>query len=340
MKYKNYALICYFLVLVGALFTGCSDLREPVPTNSPAALEVHSPGWLRLNSPEFHGLIIRNNQWDWDACQRCHGEDFKGGISGIACSSCHPTIPHPRDWIIPDSENFHGKAVRAANWQMSECLGCHGQDYAGATTGVSCLTCHPATPEDCTVCHGGVDNLTGAPPEDLDGNRDADARGVGAHTAHLSEGQLAVGFGCGTCHVVPDSLYAAGHVDSDLPAEVSFSKLALVDDADPTWQAESESCQNAYCHGNWRLLKSESGFGFIYSADSLQGNSASPTWTDPTTVTCGTCHNLPPQGHTPYQLNECTNCHFSVIDASGLLIDKTKHVNGNVNVFGQEYPIF
>ncbi|MFQ6113891.1 MAG: cytochrome c3 family protein [bacterium] len=339
MKHKSYV-IYYIAVFVGLLFIGCSDLREPVPTNSPATLEVHPSGWRQVNSPDFHGLFVRNNQWDWDACKSCHGENFDGGISKVACSSCHATIPHPSGWVNPGSENFHGKAIRQANWQMSGCLGCHGQDYRGASTGVSCITCHPATPEDCIVCHGGVDNLTGAPPEDLDGNRDTEFRGVGAHTAHLSEGQLTLGFECETCHVVPDSLYAPGHVDSDLPAEVNFSNLALVDNASPLWQGVSESCQDAYCHGNWSLLKSESNFSFIYTADSIEGNAASPTWTDPTTVSCGTCHDLPPKGHTQVQLNQCVGCHGSVVDDNGVIINKEKHVNGNVNVFGQEFPIF
>ncbi|MFQ6114986.1 MAG: CxxxxCH/CxxCH domain-containing protein [bacterium] len=290
MKYKKYFLNYYIFILLGFLFTRCSDLREPVPTNSPANLSVHPFAWsdtTQVDSPDFHSNFFQSIRWDLKRCQQCHGVDYQGGIA-----------------------NF------------------------------SCLTCHPATPEDCVVCHGGVDNMTGAPPEDLNGNRDTEFRGVGAHTAHLSEGQFSLGFECETCHVVPDSFYAAGHVDSNLPAEVIFSKLALVDKADPTWQIESESCQNAFCHGNWSLLKSESGFSFIYSADRIEGNLASPTWTDPTTVTCGTCHDLPPKGHIPYQLNECSNCHIFVIDADGLIIDKSKHVNGNVNVFGQEYPIF
>jgi predicted CxxxxCH...CXXCH cytochrome family protein len=287
MKYKNSQLIFFLYIFVGFALIGCSELREPIPTNPPAETEVHPSGWLTVDSPEFHGEFIKNIGWDLKRCQQCHGVDYTGGIANT-----------------------------------------------------SCLTCHPSTPEDCTVCHGGVDNLTGAPPEDLDGNRNTDARGVGAHTAHLSEGALALGFECETCHLVPDSFFAPGHVDSDLPAELNFSNLALVDNANPVWQGESETCQNSYCHGNWSLLKSESGFDFIYEADMIQGNAASPKWTDATTVTCGTCHDLPPNGHTSFELNECANCHGTVIDANGLIINKEKHVNGNVNVFGQEFPIF
>lgn len=274
-------------MLIGLVLSRCSDLRDPIPTNSPAELEVHPEDWLDETSPDFHGRFIQNIGWNLKNCQQCHAADYTGGIANT-----------------------------------------------------SCLTCHPATPEDCTVCHGGADNLTGAPPEDLSGNQTTDSRGVGAHTTHLNGVSLSTGFECGTCHVVPASFDTPGHVDSQLPAEVLFSNLALTDSATPNWDTNAASCMNAYCHGNWSLAKAESNFQFIYAADNIAGNASSPTWTDPATVTCGTCHNLPPVGHNPSGLDTCAGCHSSVIDANGDIIDKSKHVNGQVNVFGQEFPMF
>lgn len=273
--------------LTALAMTGCSDLRNPVPTNPAAETEVHPEGWLNVDSQNFHGRFLQGIGWDLRSCQQCHGTDYRGGIADV-----------------------------------------------------SCLTCHPATPEDCVVCHGGVDNLTGAPPEDLAGNRAEGAVGVGAHSAHLTGEEFSDGIECESCHLVPDSFYATGHVDSDLPAEVTFSNLTLADSANPTWQRNAATCANAYCHGNWSLAKSQSNFSFIYTAEQIEGNAAMPTWTDAATVVCGTCHDLPPKGHTPFQLTECTNCHSSVVDADGNIADKSKHVNGMVNVFGQEFPVF
>lgn len=270
-------------------------------------------------------------------------------VAAAGCSDLEKPLPsnaepeleaHPEGWADANSANFHGLFIRNHGWDLDNCKQCHGADYTGGISETSCLTCHPATPEDCVVCHGGVDNQTGAPPEDLDGNVTTTARGVGAHTAHLDGESLSDGIPCSSCHVVPATFATSGHADSDLPAEITFGAIALTDSANPTYDVANASCADAYCHGNWRLPKSASNSTFVYTADFIEGNRAAPVWTDPSTAACGTCHGLPPTGHTPFELSQCTNCHGSVIDAAGTIIDKSKHVNGQVNVFGQEYPIF
>ncbi len=275
------------LILSWLIYSGCSDLNEPVESNLKPEISAHPVGWVNVNSGEFHGLFIRDIDWDLRNCQECHGVDYAGGIANS-----------------------------------------------------SCLPCHPKTPEDCIVCHGGVDNLTGAPPEDLEGNVVPTAHGVGAHTAHLEGDEFAAGFECHTCHAVPDSFYAPGHIGADSQAEVMFENLALADGAQPIWNSDAETCANSYCHGNWALAKEQSDFDNFYTGDEMTGNNASPVWTDPESVDCESCHNLPPTGHIPFELNVCTNCHSAVVDADGNIVDKTKHVNGQINVFGQERPIF
>lgn len=247
---------------------------------------------------------------------------------------------HPDGWLSKPSPNFHGIFIREQiAWDLSNCQQCHGTDYAGGAVNSSCLPCHEETPEDCIVCHGGVENLTGAPPLDIDDNVNVSARGVGTHTAHLEGRVLADGVECAECHTVPAAYDAPGHVDSDLPAEVIFSGLALNDGAQPAYTSNSASCSNAYCHGNWSLSRAESQYPNVYSAEAMVGNSAVPVWTDPTTAQCGSCHNLPPQGHVDYELNQCVVCH-STVDSNGNIADRSKHINGNINVFNREYPIF
>ncbi len=282
-----YHLSYSIVALSGFLYIGCSDLREPLPTNPPSTLVVHPSGWLSVDSTNFHGAFIRNSGWDLTQCQQCHGTDYGGGIANV-----------------------------------------------------SCLTCHPKTPEDCVVCHGGVDNQTGAPPEDIDGNRDPGLPGVGAHTIHLTGGAVSSGFDCGTCHVVPTTFDVPGHVDSDLPAEVRFSGLALEDGAVPVWDGNTKTCLNTYCHGNWSLPKAESNNPSRYKDNTIDGNNASPNWTDPGTATCGSCHDLPPAGHKDNPLSSCQGCHKGVVDKDGNIIDKTKHVNGKINYKRDEYPMF
>jgi len=218
---------------------------------------------------------------------------------------------HPEGWLDTTSTAFHGREIRKMQWQMETCKKCHGQDYRGAIANVSCLTCHPNTPEDCTTCHGGAIAGLAAPPPDIDREFETTARGVGAHAQHLQEGPLRVAIPCTSCHVVPDSLYAPGHVDSDLPAEVKFSGLAVADSAQPVW--DGQKCSNVYCHGNFKLGHKDN----------------APTWTivNGTQAACGTCHGLPPDAPHP-QIEQCQFCHSAVVDAEKNIIDKTKHING------------
>jgi len=271
------------------------------------------------------------------------------GFLLVKCSDLKQPIPtnlqpklsvHPAEWLNKNSLVFHGLFIRNIGWNLKNCQQCHGSDYAGGIANSSCLPCHEDTPEDCIVCHGGVDNRTGGPPEDIDGNTMIGTRSVGVHTAHLDGASLTDGVECANCHIVPGSFDASGHVDSDLPAEVMFSNLAVLNDANPIWDTSAESCSNSYCHGNWILSKMESRFQNVYSADEMRGNNSSPQWTDPATAPCGSCHDLPPAGHSPFDLSLCNVCHSTVIDANGNIIDKSKHVNGKVNVFLQEYPMF
>jgi len=272
-----------------------------------------------------------------------------GTVLLLSCSEVREPLPsnlkpevsaHPAGFLNKNLADFHGIFIRTIGWDLGNCQQCHGQNYSGGIAESSCLNCHTNTPEDCVVCHGGVENLTGAPPSDLDDNLEEDTRGVGAHTAHLRGGTFRIGIECRECHVVPDTYNAPGHVDSDLPAEVTFGSFARLDGALPNWDETSLSCANSYCHGNWSLSKQDSRFPNVYIADNLSGNAATPIWTEPNSVVCGSCHDLPPKGHAVYELSQCTICHSAVVNSSGQIVNKSKHINGNVNVFLQEYPVF
>jgi len=47
----------------------------------------HPYGWLDEDSANFHGARIASE--GAIGCTACHGSDFSGGISGVACSDCH-----------------------------------------------------------------------------------------------------------------------------------------------------------------------------------------------------------------------------------------------------------
>jgi len=267
-----------------------------------------------------------------------------------------PTISiHGEGWADPAAPNFHGIAIRNQGWNIKSCKTCHGDNYDGGTADVSCRTCHTAIngPENCTTCHGGVNN---APPKDVYGNIARSAQGVGAHQIHLLGTSLSSYVDCEQCHTVPGDVYQQGHIDTTngLTQHVVFNEpLALTvtnepgtSDYDaslplfkptPAFNTQTLKCSGTYCHGNFKNGNQDS----VYV----------PIWNDTTGTgsKCGTCHGDPTQtgaaaalpktaarGGTHPNSTNCSGCHADVVDANLKIIDPTKHINGKLNVFGQE----
>lgn len=271
-------------------------------------------------------------------------------LVAAGCSKLHTDIPlapvlttHNTGIINPDSANFHGNLIRLGNWNLNTCVQCHSSDYSGGIAESSCLTCHTNTggPEACNTCHGDFNDLSRiAPPKDISKNTVTDSAGVGAHVKHLYDNQLGSQILCSTCHKVPQEVYETGHVDSDLPAEVIFGNLAIHNGANAVYSFSNATCSDAYCHGNWQFLKDSSSNQFIYTDSVMVGNSYAPKWNrvDGSEAVCGSCHNLPPTGHqnegNDPNATTCVTCHPGIVDVNGNIIDRTKHINGMKNVFG------
>ena len=249
---------------------------------------------------------------------------------------------HKTGILDKTSPNFHGKLVRENSWSMSLCIRCHGADYKGGTTDVSCFKCHTQSngPEACNTCHGNFDDPSMiAPPQDVSGNTSTDSLGVGAHYQHLYEDDLSSNVVCSACHKVPENYLDSGHLNSGLPAEVMFSGLATTNiAANASYDHSTGTCSNTYCHGNFEFLKDSSDLQFMYTADKMVGNNKSVVFNkvDGTQDECGSCHGLPPEGHIESALSNCGNvgCHVGIVDKQGNIIDKEKHINGMKNVRG------
>jgi predicted CxxxxCH...CXXCH cytochrome family protein len=277
-----------FVYVVGCVllgFSACSELRDDLPPVSIASLKVHPDGWTKTASTDFHGITIRQNNWDMRQCQTCHGRDYRGGVSGVSCQSCHTA---------------------------------------------------PGGPEACNTCHGGANN---APPRDLSGNTAVTARGVGAHQTHVRGTSRADAVPCSECHNVPGALDTPGHIDTPSPAEVVFTGFLsskATQGFTPSYNAQTGTCANSYCHGNFK-----------------NGNPTNAmVWNafTPSSTACGTCHGNPSKptlaeqalpktsadGGTHPNVLTCANCHGDVVNASLQIISVTKHMNGKLNVFGTE----
>jgi hypothetical protein len=238
---------------------------------------------------------------------------------------------HPDGFAKLGDNNFHSFKLQTTNWDLENCQKCHAADYSGGLTGVSCLDCHSSNngPEACNTCHGVfADPSKIAPPNDISGNSATTEKGVGAHSSHVYESELSIGYSCFTCHPsnVGSGDFVKAHING-LPAEMSLSG----------YDANSLKCSNNYCHGNFTFSKNdvEDGFEFIHLSDAITGENFSPKWTqvDGTQAACGTCHLMPPRGHllegSDPNGETCAsnNCHPSAYNDDGTL-NKFAHANG------------
>ncbi len=206
----------------------------------------------------------------------------------------------------------------------ADCRTCHGDDLSGGTTGIACDSCHPAGWETtCTFCHGGVDNGTGAPPEDIDDNLDVSQSPYQPHTAHVTANANHAAFACTECHVVPTDALTPGHLFDDATAgqaEVVFGGLS------DQGQWDGLTCSNLYCHG------------YRGGDDGVMDHTAP-------TPSCSGCHPDPTSGEAAWETRmsgrhkdhlgngvRCHECHGASVDASMAILDPARHVDGVADV--------
>ncbi len=243
---------------------------------------------------------------------------------------------HPDGWANPSSGNFHGTYIFSnKQWSLAPCKTCHGSDYSGGTSGSSCNGCHSGSggPQNCRLCHGNSEHSS--PPKALNGDTLVTYTGVGVHQLHRTT-LYSASVGCDECHTDLNGFEDPNHIGSnpDGTAEVNFGPLSRISigggiTPDPQWDRNTNTCSNAYCHGTFK-----------------EGNvSAVGVWTNPSSVVCGTCHGDPNTGNPTPRTNNvftephysfmtitsCYVCHGSVINSQGTMVDKTKHVNGEIN---------
>lgn len=75
-------------------------------------------------------------------CNQCHELNRSYGNEPSTCHDCHGSgVAHPtgQSWLDKNSSTFHGAE---ANSDLTQCAACHGADYLGGTSGVSCSQCH------------------------------------------------------------------------------------------------------------------------------------------------------------------------------------------------------
>jgi hypothetical protein len=318
------------VIILITIFWSCSEEVTPPPSVS------HPAEW-----DQNHGQkVIADGT---ESCKTCHGQEFEGGTSNISCgdAGCHSNYPHPPAWTTPKDDNSHGVYIKNDNWRIENCQPCHGDDYRGGGSGESCYTCHTGSrgPESCNVCHGdaGVSDseiYSWAPPRDVDDNLQTEYIGVGAHQVHLRNSTWTTAYeqNCSLCHVslagFDDPNHRNGIVNIDFGSEATNNGTVT-----PVWNSGNASCSDVYCHGNFIFRKEDSEEQYIYIEDEIAGLNPDMIWNNVGAGQddCGTCHGLPPAGH--MQLTNCSSCHSSVVNDQNEIIDKSKHINGQIDVY-------
>jgi predicted CxxxxCH...CXXCH cytochrome family protein len=250
---------------------------------------------------------------------------------GAACDTARDVetaaaASHPTQYVPA-----HAPAALA---DLNGCRACHGADYDGGSTGVSCNGCHGLFgfsdwQTNCTFCHGtrtqGWTSSPGslvlaAPPFGSHRETQTSEPPVGAHQKHLGNGSLVSdGVACTECHVVPADL---SHVGGGAAA-VAFGPLASQGGLTPAYAGGT--CASTYCHG----------------ATLAGGGRTTPSWTG--SAACGDCHGSPPVSgrHTTtvnHSSQHCSACHATVATNTtqpGVLdtpAARALHVNGAKDV--------
>lgn len=225
-----------------------------------------------------------------------------------------PARNHPEGWADPA---MHGLALKLGELP---CRDCHGTDLTG-DLGPSCDSCHREDwRTECTYCHGGTEDDTGAPPRDLTGEL-ADLT-FAAHTAHGSA-QNHAPFDCTECHAKPTEVTSAGHVLDGTPAR---AEVDFANGRSPEGRYEGDgACANLWCHGD--------------------GRAPNGTWSVAAgRPGCNDCHGGPTGGRDAWErmsgahedhLREglaCADCHGGTVDASNRIVGLDLHVNRTIDV--------
>jgi hypothetical protein len=254
------------------------------------------------------------------------------------------SVTHPAGWNELKSDVFHGDKVKAVG--LESCHQCHGRDYLGGSSGSSCYECHSESNgmEACNLCHGNssasVLNIASwAPPEDLMKDTSTTVTGVGAHQIHLTGITWSTGYtrNCDLCHTPLTGFDDPNHIDKQEGINIRFGEIGIwPGEVAPRWDHNAESCNNIYCHGNFAFMKSASANPWAYqdTAKSIRGNGDNEMiWTEVGSgqADCGTCHGLPPTGHLAVEA-ACSACHGSVVGVDNSIIDKSRHINGRIDL--------
>ena len=307
----------------GSTWTGTTCTSKCHGSDLNAGGTATSPLWTKVDGTQ--------NQ-----CTSCHGNPPPlPHPQSSSCTTCHPnggtggtftnpaqhidgvlqvTMVHPPGY---GAREMHGYAADQNGVSTCATANCHGSALTGGTTGgPSCNSCHTGWQTNCTFCHGGTANTTGAPPQGVLGQTALTDRHVGAHTSHVGATAMHAAWDCTMCHTKPSTAVTPGHLGTGtVQAEVAYGSLNPAG----TYSTTTAVCSNLYCHGNGRT------------------SAGTATWTSMTDMTCTSCHPTTALASGRHDKHiaanvKCAQCHSSVVDTNMAIIAPSLHVNAIKNV--------
>lgn len=359
--------------------TGAPAPTAPGTYGSCANLYCHSN--VQTNNGLSGPTSYANPTWGGSTnCGSCHPEPNTSGghsqhvaasVTGFDCRVCHGSggdanpLNHGNGYINFSftglGENTHysySSAKLPGSAPYGSCYNgnCHGRRPKGdlvwgpSTSIPLCDKCHTTNPSP-----AGFYSTTGP-----NGTRLNTDQYVGAHFQHITSMpfKLSAKYDCDECHNKPTGPYTPGHIDSALPAELTFGTTAssgVINNYtsashQPAYSFGARQCSNVWCHGAG--MASVEGTGLYGSAisDGATPNAnriASPTWNSPfltgTSADCQKCHSSPPPAPMPgynhwdddnnraYLMTDCYKCHNSVNTAGTGFVNAANHANGVVD---------
>ena len=301
----KYLILFFTIALSSLLIISCSDLREDIPASAPE-LSIHKDGNTDPTSPNFHGNLVSDNNWDMKLCQQCHASNYNGGTAGASCLDCHtlPGGPEACNTCHGDFANplrvAPPRATSGAILSSERGVGAHTKHLSENVLGkaVECTQCHTIPSSFSDPIH--IDQVPGA--------------------------ELVFGAFTKLNTNVPDGFNYQSSLGNFIP--------------NPSFDFASGTCANTYCHGYFKNGNLDNVVSFTAQS---QGSACGTCHGDASTG--NPLPKTPSQGgvHPPNQNCALVYCHGDVvaIDSTTVqiytFIDKNKHINGKLSFAGTEY---
>jgi len=264
------------LAAVG-LIAGCADARPIVASPGPhdcsaPGISVHECGILDVDSPSFHGNLVRELNWNLQTCALCHGQDFSGGAAQSSCLTCHPGPGGPTGCTTchgqPPQTGAHLAHASGESSRPLDCTECHLKPSLYTDVGHLFDPNHDPLPTPAVVTLGAFAATTNDQgvrngPPSFDESTDT-CRNVYCHGSTLADANAkenapswnggAASGGCGTCHGLPPSNHSHfGSKRCDVCHPEPHSLTASVDPkthVDGKVQVGNGSGDCSACHGS------------------------------------------------------------------------------------------